>query len=730
MDPATIIQLVEGSLSLALQCGHATKTLSDIAAKYKYAKLTITSMVQGLDTVQLAWSQIGEWSQRYVPETAGDGELFLERLQRSLENGIIIMDALDGDLKPYRTNNLSFMQRSKAIWNENLLRGHQDRISHQAMAMTCLLQAIQLQSSLARTRLIDEAEPMLRKSDDSAYSVVPSRMSSRVSKSIHRNSTGGASIAGAEMAYRQLSFENDLFTAKAYKRNYRNPLIAHLFDARRSRPLKPNSLSATQMESTAPSVDGGASTSNTHESLQVHVQKEFANEQAKQSYVSALENLSKSENDKVLLEACRSGDVKLVESCLKNYRSYDVQNYARKLLLLEALKDAIVAGYHDVVRRLLSLQIPLNSRPSWGLSATYGWLPLQYAAHRGDVLMTKLLLEAGANVSSTDSGTQPIHIASHGGSLDITSILLGVGAAIDSEDNFGFQPIHLASTYVERSAQIALLASAGAKVEALNPLAPSWQKSPLQLACLTGQLANVCTLLDLGAMMDTGRSLLDAPLGIAIRQRHVGIVQTLLEHGADPNYASKSKSRSLFATQSLRPDGPGMTPLSLLVKHFGDTRRKTALDQAMLDLLLDHGADIQSKDDEGNQVLHYLCKSQSSVNLNFRNNADDERLVLTLLDQGINVNSTNYNGECPLYMAAANCNEQLISLLLLNGARPLSSAELWRLYKIMEGVEKGRPGLRDSLMETMRLLDPEREKGTGGGLGFLAAQKEKVTRRA
>lgn len=730
MDPATIIQLVEGSLSLALQCGHATKTLSDIAAKYKYAKLTITSMVQSLDTVQLAWSQIGEWSQRYVPETAGDGEVFLERLQRSLENGIMIMDALDGDLKPYRTNSLSFMQRSKAIWNENLLRDHQDRISHQAMAMTCLLQAIQLQSSLARTQLINEAEPMLRKSDESAYSIVPSRMSSRLSRLTHRSSTGGASIGGTEMAYRQLSFENDLFTTKAYKRNYRNPLIAHLFDSRRSRPLKQDSLSVIQMESTASSVDGEALTPNTHESLQLHVQKEFANEQAKQTYVSALESLSKSDNDKALLEACGSGDVKLIDSYLKNHRSYDVQNYARKLLLLEALKDAIVAGYHDVVRRLLSLQIPLNSRPWWGLSGTYGWLPLQCAAHRGDVLMTRLILEAGANVSSTDSGTQPIHIASHRGSLDITSMLLSFGAVIDSEDNLGFQPIHLASAYVERSAQIALLVSAGAKVEALNPLAPSWQKSPLQLACLTGQLANVCTLLELGAMKDTGRSLLDAPLGIAIRQRHVGIVQTLLEHGADPNHASKSKSKSLFATQSLRLGGPGMTPLSLLVKHFGDTRRKTALDQAMLDLLLKHGADIQSKDDEGNQVLHYLCKSQSSVNLDFRNNVDDERLVLTLLDQGIDVNSTNYNGECPLYLAATNCNEQLISLLLLNGATPLCSAELWRLYKIMEGLEKRRPNLRGSLMETMRILDPQKGKDTEGGLGSLAAQRGKVSKRA
>ena len=91
------------------------------------------------------------------------------------------MDALEGDLKPYQANNSSFRQRSKAIWNTNILHEHQDRISHQPVAMTCFLQAIQLKSSLARTRLIDEAEPILSGSNESAHSIVPSHMSSGAS---------------------------------------------------------------------------------------------------------------------------------------------------------------------------------------------------------------------------------------------------------------------------------------------------------------------------------------------------------------------------------------------------------------------------------------------------------------------------------------------------------------------------------------------------------------------
>ena len=135
-----------------------------------------------------------------------------------------------------------------------------------------------------------------------------------------------------------------------------------------------------------------------------------------------------------------------------------------------------------------------------------------------------------------------------------------------------------------------------------------------------------------------------------------------------------------------------MTPLSLLVKHFGNTQRKTTLDQRMLDFLLEHGTDVKSKDGESNQVLHYLCNSQSSVNLDLRNDEDDERLVSTLLNQSIEIDATNHNGEWALYLAAVNCNEQLVSRSLLNRVRCLSSAELFGFYKVVEGKGKGPTG--------------------------------------
>ena len=141
MEPVTIVGLVEGSISLAVQCGSVAKNLNSLAGQYKHAKLTISTLVQNLDIMQLAWDRIGAWSKTYMP-TDNDG--FTQRLERSLETGHMVLDALDEDLKSYDASYMTFGQRSRLVWNETTLQGHQNRIRDQAQSMSLLLQAIQL----------------------------------------------------------------------------------------------------------------------------------------------------------------------------------------------------------------------------------------------------------------------------------------------------------------------------------------------------------------------------------------------------------------------------------------------------------------------------------------------------------------------------------------------------------------------------------------------------------
>ena len=72
--------------------------------------------------------------------------------------------------------------------------------------------------------MLRNAQKQFQKSDESAYSIVPSRMSSRLSTSTRQSLS-----IDDNFSYHRLSFENDLFTARVYKRSYRTPLIQRLF---------------------------------------------------------------------------------------------------------------------------------------------------------------------------------------------------------------------------------------------------------------------------------------------------------------------------------------------------------------------------------------------------------------------------------------------------------------------------------------------------------------------
>ena len=61
------------------------------------------------------------------------------------------------------------------------------------------------------------------KSDESAFSIVPSHLSSRVSMSTGQTGNRNSIDSYASMVYRPLSFENDLFTARVYKKNNPSP---------------------------------------------------------------------------------------------------------------------------------------------------------------------------------------------------------------------------------------------------------------------------------------------------------------------------------------------------------------------------------------------------------------------------------------------------------------------------------------------------------------------------
>ena len=144
MDPISAIGLVESSLGLAFQFGSAAKTLNDVADKYKNAKLTIKSLTMNLDILQLSWIRVGEWYRQRCENNGLHDNSITKRVQGFLETGTLVMEALEHDLQTYNVGHLNFSKRSKLLWNETSLQGHQSRIRDQALSMSLFLQAVNL----------------------------------------------------------------------------------------------------------------------------------------------------------------------------------------------------------------------------------------------------------------------------------------------------------------------------------------------------------------------------------------------------------------------------------------------------------------------------------------------------------------------------------------------------------------------------------------------------------
>ena len=144
MDPLSIIGVVESSLALALQLATAAKSLGDIAGKYKNAKLTVKALAQNLDVLQLTWTQIGRWFEAYAEDEVLCDDDLVRRVTGFLETGTLVMEALEQDLLAYNVEKLNFKQRSKLIWNESTLEGHQIRIRDQTLSMNLFSQAMKL----------------------------------------------------------------------------------------------------------------------------------------------------------------------------------------------------------------------------------------------------------------------------------------------------------------------------------------------------------------------------------------------------------------------------------------------------------------------------------------------------------------------------------------------------------------------------------------------------------
>ena len=392
-------------------------------------------------------------------------------------------------------------------------------------------------------------------------------------------------------------------------------------------------------------------------------------------------------------------------------------------LLLDAGADANAAEDQGVTPLVLACENASTAMVSRLLSAgaradagqANGVTPLMMAARTGAFEIVRTLLAHGVNVAAVipTTGQTALMWATAEGHIDVMRALITAGADVGAPSAIGFTPLLFATRNGDIEAATTLIA-AGADVN--QPGADGTH--PLPLAIVSGHDDLARLLLDRGADPNgtmNGVGALHAAVGNVdmwlrdwLRARRVsvftqataglepsrrpGLVQTLLDRGADPNthitasttvapYVSGKYGAfgiSSVGTGDLR----GATPLWVAAYVSGTSGDATL---RIIETLLDAGADLRVTSDDGTTPLMAAAGLGSSLRAR---SPTATKAVRMLVEAGADVRAVNEADFTALHGAAFRGSNDVIQYLVDQGADINARDFRGRTpYRIAEGAQ-------------------------------------------
>lgn len=202
--------------------------------------------------------------------------------------------------------------------------------------------------------------------------------------------------------------------------------------------------------------------------------------------------------------------------------------------------DAASRGDLAGVRQLLREGADVNAAQGDGMTA------LHWAAMRGDVDMTRILLYAGAGTrAATRLGDRtPLHLAARNGYGELVAILVEAGADPEARTSTGVTPLHLAARAGDDRAIEPLLA-AGVDVDAVEG---AFGQSPLHWATAAGRTGSMRSLLAAGADAALTTKVIDYQLVASLDGADRRSRQELAAAAREAARAAEERRKALEAT--------------------------------------------------------------------------------------------------------------------------------------------------------------------------------------
>lgn len=356
---------------------------------------------------------------------------------------------------------------------------------------------------------------------------------------------------------------------------------------------------------------------------------------------------------KPLHEAATVGNAGIVEALLKAGADPNAIYGEGETPLMTASR----AGSIPVVRTLLAHGAHVNAREAWrGQSA------LMWAAVEDHAEVARVLIDAGADVNARSV------------TITFESITTGGGGIVMDRHMGGLTPLMFAGRQGALKTADVLIA-AGA---AVNLTEPQYGLSAMQIALFNGHYRFARLLIEKGAQVN------DGSLYMAVEMRNLatynnrpnppeqdgdidalGIVNLLLERGADPNLTYTKRIPARQAQGNITVPA-GATPLY---------RATRATDLQTVRALVDRGANVSQAARDGSTPLMIAsgfgarAVSDDDEFTDLGPRADPLDAVKLFVEKGADVNAANNLGNTALHYAALQGNERIVEFLVSKGAK-------------------------------------------------------------
>ena len=321
---------------------------------------------------------------------------------------------------------------------------------------------------------------------------------------------------------------------------------------------------------------------------------------------------------------------------------------------------AATYGYEGQVRSLLAHGADINI-----LSGTDAQTPLREAAWNGRIGVMELLVKAGADVNrQSASGGTALSEAAANGHGQVAQWLLAHGATDDLRVLQHLPPLALAASNGQTDRVRALLAGGaapnGPDDRGLTPL--HWcgilPPDKAEAACAIARL-----LLDAGAKVDAQAGDGRTPLFCAAQHGRRALAKLLLDAGANVNLLA----------------GDGRSPLAICRDAPADGVEIAAL-------LVEHGADVKSRDSAQMTALHWAAL------------LGNLKMADLLLQYGAELEARQEIQRTPLWLAAAGGHADVVRFLAGKGAK-VNAGDKWDLTPLHAAAGAGDSDVVNALLK-------------------------------